>query len=292
MKRDPQAPLQVGTQAEGFTPDVAPVSASAVPHPASSSAVGADRAAVTADTVRASRLRRADDGRVQLLVSVRDVAEALAAVAAGADLIDLKEPSVGALGALPLHVVHEVVQALRAAGHAHPVSATVGDWPLQARDALLEQVRATAACGVDVVKVGIPRGDGAAALLAVLAARPVPVVPVFFGDEGVDEALLALACWLPFPALMLDTADKRAGSLFEHLDAAAVRHFVERVQGAGRLAGVAGSLRLTQAALLRELAPDYAGFRGALCKDGRGTALQPQRVHALVQAFGLHPAAG
>lgn len=233
----------------------------------------------------AGGLRRAVDGRVQLLVSVRDVPEALAAVAGGADLIDLKEPGTGALGALPLHVVHEVVQALRAAGHAHPVSATVGDWPLDARDAVLERVRATAACGVDVVKVGIPRGDGATALLAALAGSPATVVPVFLGDDGLDEALLALACWLPFPALMLDTADKRAGSLFDRLDAATVRHFITRVQDAGRLAGVAGSLQLAQAGLLRELAPDYAGFRGALCEGGRGAALQPQRVHALVQAF-------
>ena len=230
-------------------------------------------------------LRRAADGRVQLLVSVRDVPEALAAVAGGADLIDLKEPNTGALGALPLHVVHEVVQALRAAGHTHPVSATVGDWALDARDAVLEQVRATAACGVDVVKVGIPRCDGATALLAALAGSPAPVVPVFFGDERLGEALLALACWLPFPALMLDTADKRAGSLFDRLDAATVRHFISRVQGAGRLAGVAGSLQPSQAGLLRELAPDYAGFRGALCESGRGSSLQPQRVQALVQAF-------
>ncbi len=263
----------------------------AAPQPSTEAAVDvpAPAAAPSSRPLRSSAasggLRRAADGRVQLLVSVRDVPEALSAVAAGADLIDLKEPNTGALGALPLHVVHEVVQVLRAAGHAHPVSATVGDWPLEARDAVLEQVRATAACGVDVVKVGIPRGDGATSLLAALAGSPATVVPVFFGDDGLDEALLALACWLPFPALMLDTADKRAGSLFDRLDATSVRHFVTRVQGAGRLAGLAGSLRPAQAGLLRELAPDYAGFRGALCEGGRGTALQAQRVEGLVQAF-------
>lgn len=255
------------------------------PQPSLEAAVGTPFSRPSPSGAASGGLRRAADGRVQLLVSVRDVPEALAAVAGGADLIDLKEPNTGALGALPLHVVREVVQSLCAAGHAHPVSATVGDWPLDARDAVLEQVRATAACGVDVVKVGIPRGDGATALLAALAGSPAPVVPVFFGDDGLDEALLALACWLPFPALMLDTADKRTGSLFDRLDAATVRHFITRVQGAGRLAGVAGSLRLAQAELLRELAPDYAGFRGALCEGGRGAALQPQRVHALVQAF-------
>lgn len=37
----------------------------------------------------------------RLLVSVRDAAEAEAAIRAGADLIDAKDPENGALGALP-----------------------------------------------------------------------------------------------------------------------------------------------------------------------------------------------
>jgi uncharacterized protein (UPF0264 family) len=230
-------------------------------------------------------LQPSADGRVQVLASVRDLPEALAAAAAGVDFIDLKNPGAGALGALPLHVVHEVVVGLRAAGHTQPVSATVGDWPVDARDAVLEHVRATAACGVDVVKVGVERADGAAALLAALAGSPAVVVPVFLADQGLDEALLALAGWLPFPALMLDTADKAAGSLLEGLDLQSVRHFIVRAHDAGKLAGVAGALRLSQAALIRELAPDFAGFRSALCEGGRGTALVPGNVLGLVREF-------
>ncbi|MDZ5458237.1 (5-formylfuran-3-yl)methyl phosphate synthase [Azohydromonas lata] len=227
------------------------------------------------------RLRGGGAGRLRMLASVRDLHEARLVAEAGVDVIDLKEPAAGALGAVPLHVVHEVVVALRAAGHAQPVTATVGDWPVHARDAVLERVRATAACGVDVVKVGVERADGAAALLAALAGAPAPVVPVFFADQGLDEALLALACWLPFPGVMLDTAGKADGSLLECLDAPSVRHFITRVQGAGKLAGIAGSLRASQAALLRELAPDLAGFRGALCEGGRAAGLSPQRLQAL-----------
>ena len=243
----------------------------------------AEPAAVAATAF--ARLRRSPDGRLRMLASVRDLREARLVAEAGVDVIDLKEPGEGALGAVPLHVVHEVVTALRAAGHAQPVTATVGDWPVHARDAVLERVRATAACGVDVVKVGVERADGAAALLAALAGAPTPVVPVFFADQGVDEALLALACWLPFPGVMLDTADKAAGSLLDCLDAPGVRHFIARVQGAGRLAGIAGSLRASQAALLCELAPDLAGFRGALCEGGRANGLSPQRLQALALAL-------
>jgi uncharacterized protein (UPF0264 family) len=57
------------------------------------------------------------------------------------------------------------------------------------------------------------------------------------------------------------------------------------VQDAGKLAGVAGALRLSQAPLIRGLAPDFAGFRSALCEGGRSAALVPEHVQALVREF-------
>ncbi|RZK75548.1 MAG: hypothetical protein EOO66_33700, partial [Methylobacterium sp.] len=47
--------------------------------------------------------------RPRLLVSVRDAAEAEAAIRAGADLIDAKDPENGALGALPPETVRAIV---------------------------------------------------------------------------------------------------------------------------------------------------------------------------------------
>src|SRR4029078_10489724 len=58
------------------------------------------------------------------LASVTNVAEARLAVSSGADIIDCKDPSRGALGALPL----DAIFAVRAAVPREiPVSATVGD---------------------------------------------------------------------------------------------------------------------------------------------------------------------
>lgn len=86
---------------------------------------------------------------IRLLVSARDRAEALAAAAAGVDLIDLKEPADGALGGLPTAVVRDIVTALRAAGHAQPISATIGDLPVDGADLadLATRVAAMAATG-------------------------------------------------------------------------------------------------------------------------------------------------
>jgi len=222
----------------------------------------------------------------RMLVSVRSVDEALIAARGGADFIDLKEPSDGALGGLPVATIGAIVSALRAHGIGLPVSATIGDLPMHALGGILAQVDAVGACGVDYVKVGIERGTEAFAVLDALSACDWPVVPVFVADHGIDAALVAHACTLGFPALMADTADKLAGSLFDAVPTADLRAFVGRVRGSGRLVGLAGALRMAHVSLLQSLAPDFAGFRSAVCVADRKTALCPQRLVAL--AASLH----
>ena len=220
--------------------------------------------------------------RVQLLVSVRSVEEALAVAACEVDLIDLKEPLDGALGGLPPRTLRAIVAALRHAGCERTISATIGDVPLDDVDSLLARVAAVADCGVDLVKVGIEARHGnARRVLDALAASGAAVVPVFLADHGVDVALVQAACGLGFPALMLDTGDKRAGSLFDAVGETGLRRFVALVQCAKRKAGLAGSLQLAHVERLRRLAPDYAGFRSALCIGERSGALDAARVRAL-----------
>ena len=222
---------------------------------------------------------------MRVLVSVKSVDEALLAARGGADFIDLKDPARGALGGLPVAAIHAIVGALHHAGSTLPVSATIGDFDAHELSAILAQVDAVGACGVDYVKVGIARGDGVPLLLQALAAAPWALVPVFIGDDGIDTAALALACSLRFPALMVDTADKRRGSLFDAVPAAALRGFVDTVRASGSLVGLAGALRLPDLPRLAALAPDFAGFRSAVCAGDRAGALDPARLQALVCAL-------
>jgi uncharacterized protein (UPF0264 family) len=223
---------------------------------------------------------------MKILVSVRNVAEALLAAQAGVHFIDLKEPSNGALGGLPTPLIAEVVGLLRRAAPQALISATIGDWPAEALDAIAAQVLAVAACGVDHVKVGVVPGLAASALLerlALLRAQGLPVVPVLIADAGVPEALVAQALRGGFEALMLDTANKRAGSLFDVTTPATLASFVRQVQASGTLAGLAGALRLAQLDDLADLAPDFVGFRSAVCVGERTAALDPQRLQQLLQ---------
>ena len=229
----------------------------------------------------------------KILISVRNIAEAVLAAGdgagSGADFIDLKEPRGGALGGLPVETLRAIVAALRERGSTLPVSATIGDLPRLSSSsplsAVLAKVQAVADCGVDYVKVGIARDAGAAPLLRTLAACGAAVVPVFIADHGLDDDAVALACSLGFPGLMVDTADKRSGSLFDLMSMVELRRFLQAVRASGAMAGLAGALRLQHLPAVRELAPDFAGFRSALCAGDRGSALDARRLQALAAAL-------
>jgi uncharacterized protein (UPF0264 family) len=221
----------------------------------------------------------------KMLVSVRNVAEALTAAGGGADYIDLKEPRAGALGGLPSATIAGIVSALRERGLRRPTSATIGDLPTGDPSAILARVREVAACGVDYVKVGVERVPQAAALLAALAGCGHAVVPVFIADRGLDFAHVGLAADLGFPALMVDTADKRAGPLFALIGTVELQRFIAVAGAAGALSGLAGALRLADLPALRALAPDFAGFRSAVCAGDRGSTLDGALLRDLSRAL-------
>jgi uncharacterized protein (UPF0264 family) len=222
---------------------------------------------------------------MRLLVSVRDASEALVAAHGGADFIDAKEPGRGALGDLPPATIRAIVERLRDAGLDRPVSATIGDLPMQELTQIIERVDAVAQCGVDYVKVGIERQPAAIDVLDALARCTVPVVPVFIADRGLEPELIAHALSFGFAGVMADTADKRAGSLFDAVTRVALARFVARARAAHVMVGLAGALQQAHAHVLAELAPDFAGFRSAVCAGSRSGALDAARLRELAIAM-------
>lgn len=228
-------------------------------------------------------------GRLQMLVSVRTLEEAWLVANSGADFIDLKEPREGALGGLPPDTVRAIVAALRAQGCRLPVSATIGDLPMQALPSILARVAALRDTGVDYIKVGIeaaPDPAAAAVVLDTLAAAAavapgMALVPVFIADQGLDVGLLDHALARHFAVCMVDTADKRQGSLFDLATKPTLQGFVQRARKAGARMGLAGALRPEHLPLLAELAPDFAGFRSAVCRGDRASAIDPLLVREL-----------
>ena len=216
-----------------------------------------------------------------MLASVASVEEAALALEGGADLIDLKDPAAGALGALPMATIRA---AVRLVSGRRPLSATVGDRVTDPA-ALAGAVARTAAAGVDFVKVGFAAGADHHALAGALAreaARGTAIVAVLFADRGADLTLLGRLAACGFAGAMLDTADKKGGSLSRCMDEARLGRFVDGARSRGLLSGLAGSLGPEDIAPLMALGPDYLGFRGALCSGGaRCAGLDVDRLRAI-----------
>src|SRR5262245_20791107 len=134
---------------------------------------------------------------MQLLVSVRNAAEAAAALAGGADIIDAKEPHNGPLGAVSARELQAITAVV---GRAAPVSAALGD----AHESGLAD-RAHAAChvGMAYVKVGFAGMRGSRLKGHVLetlhAVYRAPLVLVAYADCDAAAA--------PSPFDLLTAAD-------------------------------------------------------------------------------------
>jgi uncharacterized protein (UPF0264 family) len=206
-----------------------------------------------------------------LLASVNSLEEALLALQADVDIIDLKQPQHGALGALPPETVRRIVQAVNG---KKPLSATVGDLPMQPQT-VNAAVAAMAASGVDYIKIGFfPGGDwpGTIAALQRLAQQGLRLIAVLFADTPFGSETVDALAAAGFTGVMLDTMDKAQGSLLEVLPPERIAAFVAAAQAQGLLCGLAGSLRKEHIAALLPLQPDYLGFRGALCCGRERTA--------------------
>jgi FolB domain-containing protein len=226
-----------------------------------------------------------------LLASVSDAEEAEIALANGADIIDLKDPANGALGALPA----DTVRAVRAAvAGRRPVSAVTGDLPMDP-GMLRAAVEHMAGAGVDYVKVGLfpdPRREACLRALSALTKR-CKIVGVMFADHGLDVALLSVMAECGFAGAMLDTARKGAGRLLDHADMPFLYDFAVRSRSHGLMSGFAGSLEPPDIPRLLMLAPDVLGFRGALCaRHDRKGRIDPNCVRLIRDLMPLDARSG
>ena len=210
-----------------------------------------------------------------MLASVTNPAEAEAVWVGGADIIDLKDPAKGALGALDADVAAGIV---RSVGKRKPVSAAAGA-SLGAPWAVVDAVAAIAATGVDYVKVGFSSDKSGADCVRALGphASNTKLVGVLFADCAPDLDMLALMANNGFTGAMLDTAKKGAGRLLDHMDVAALDRFIDRCRENGLTSGLAGSLEApgrtatsSAAAKLSRVSRQSMPRAGARGRDRRG----------------------
>jgi uncharacterized protein (UPF0264 family) len=230
---------------------------------------------------------------MRLLVSVRDARDARAAVRGGAEIVDAKDPRRGALGP----VTPRTLARIRAAvPPGIPVSAALGD--AVAERVVARAARLAAARGAAYVKVGLRdvADAGHARALAHRAAQGAAeagaqLVLVAYADASRARtlpplAVLEIATAAGARGVLLDTAFKDRGSLFDVLDVARVAQWLAAARatgggGGGLFTALAGSLGEPGLRTALALGADIVGVRGAACDGGRTGRVSVARVAAL-----------
>jgi uncharacterized protein (UPF0264 family) len=213
---------------------------------------------------------------VKLLVSPKDEEEALEAAGGGADIIDVKNPAEGSLGASFPWIIRRVREVVP---RETKISATLGDLPNIPGTASLAALGA-AVCGANYVKVGLlgPRSVEEAVYLMSCVTRtvkeldpPVKVVAAGYADwrrAGTLQPLLIpeVAERSGSQIAMLDTKVKDGKHLFDFLSQKDLRLFVEASHEMGLLTALAGSLQREDIPVLLRLNVDVIGVRTAACE--------------------------
>lgn len=229
---------------------------------------------------------------MRLLVSVVSVQEAQQAIAGGADIVDVKDPGEGALGAPAPRVLSGVLQVV---GTAAPVSVALGDLPDLPHTAALA-ARGAALSGAAYVKVGL-RGvrdlERAVAMMSAVAdgvrvgGDRVSVIAAAYADAAaLDPPALAPEC-LPelvgrtgIAGALVDTFTKDGRGLYGWVSEGALTGLIDRTRKAGATFAVAGQLRPGE---LCRVAADVVGVRSAVCTGGdRSSELEAELVAAAV----------
>jgi len=227
----------------------------------------------------------------KLLVSVRNAEEVLAALAGGADWIDLKEPSAGPLAAVDAQVAREAVQVL--AGR-RPLSAALGelrDWKDSSASELL------AVTGISVMKLGLTgcakQRNWQQQWLTVaekVAQKDGQLAMVIYADwhlanAPAPEEILQFAQLAGCQYLLVDTYDKSAGSTFDHFSPNELEKILREAKRSGMTTVLAGCISLDSIASVPCAVVDMVAVRGAVCQGDRTARIEAERVASFRHAL-------
>ena len=217
------------------------------------------------------------------------------AAAGGADIIDVKNPDEGPLGASFPWIIRRIRQVTPANVE---VSCTVGEAPNLPGSMALASLGA-ASTGVDYIKAGLfglKTAEKAVYLMrnVTQAAKEynpaINVVVSGYADASrvgtVDPMQVPkIAYEAKADVAMLDTAIKDGKNLFIFLTKPQLSRFVDEAHGYGLKASLAGSLQKENLPEVYALGADIAGVRGAACtlSDRVNGQITREKVQELVE---------
>ena len=221
---------------------------------------------------------------MQLLVSPSSIEEAKSSLSA--DIIDVKKPSEGSLGANFPWIIREI----KTLAGRKPVSAAIGDNEYKPGTAALSAYGAAHA-GADFIKVGL-MFDGTDHAREVIGAvttavkeefpHKYVVIAAYADFQRMDTispfAISPLVADAGADIAMIDTGIKDGKSLFEFMDEEALTRFTEQNRGFGLKTALAGSLRFEDLDALKRIDPEIIGVRGMVCGGDRSATIRAELV--------------
>jgi (5-formylfuran-3-yl)methyl phosphate synthase len=231
--------------------------------------------------------------RARLLVSVRSLEEARAAVTGGADIVDIKEPAHGPLGRADTAVWESIAKTYT---NHYMVTAAAGELVdyFDKPDAihLLAKLNGRMA----LTKLGTSRLARRAnwqqefAHLREKLPCPARLVLVGYADDGTGspagDELITTTSSHGGQVVMLDTFDKRGPGLMELWNPEQLNQFISQARDANLWVALAGRLSLRQAVEASKIGANVVGVRGAVCDSGdRDALINASRVRDLSLAL-------
>lgn len=218
---------------------------------------------------------------INLLVSVVNGKEALEAQEGEADIIDIKNPLEGALGAPAPRSIKEVCGELKG---RKPLSIALGEFPGKPGAAALAAL-GSAYFNPNFVKISfIPHSypeeiidtlqEVKKSLKLIAKEKTIPIVAVVFADTisfaswKLDD-FVSIAREGGAEGCLIDTWEKKGKSLPDYLSLEEVKKFIEKCRREELFCGLAGSLRFSDVLTLCMLKPDIIGVRSAVCGGDR-----------------------
>ncbi|MFQ6135404.1 MAG: (5-formylfuran-3-yl)methyl phosphate synthase [Nitrososphaerales archaeon] len=234
--------------------------------------------------------------QLKIMVSVTNPEEALDAVEGGAEIIDVKNPGEGALGANPPWITRSIREAV---GESVEVSATLGDMPYLPGTASLAALGA-ALLRVDYVKVGMlgPKTTEEALNISRSLVRTfqefrlgVRVVVAGYADYRERGCVNPLT--LPQVAsesgawgLLTDVKEKGSKGVFDYLSFEELKRFVDESHSSGLKVALAGSLGKEDIQNILRLGADIMGVRRGVCTSQHGRfKIDRRRVEEIAGAL-------
>jgi (5-formylfuran-3-yl)methyl phosphate synthase len=229
---------------------------------------------------------------MRLMISVISINEAQEALQGGAEILDIKNPAEGSLGAQSPGLIREISRLFSAEAE---ISAAIGDLPNLPGTAALAALGA-ATCGADYIKVGLHgtrnETDAIALLREVqhgILGFDTKVIAALYGDYSRagtlnPECLARIAAKAGVHGCLLDTAIKDGNTLFDFLPPRTLRLMAQQAHEAGLSFGLAGTLREQDLPLANDLGADVVGLRTAACRNNRRNGpLEAARVKKLCE---------